>query len=58
MQKNIIDLKNKNIKKRKEKQKEKKKENSREVQKPNVETEVYNNNKNVTIYTNTYTLIS
>ena len=38
--------------------KEIKKENSTELQKPNVEAEVYNNNKNVTIYTNTYTLIS
>ena len=33
------------IKKRKKKEEERKKENSAELQKPNVEAEVYNNNK-------------
>ena len=32
--------------KKKEKRKKKKKENSTELQKPNIEAEVYNNNKN------------
>ena len=45
-------LKIKIIKKRKEKkwkkEKRKKLENSTELQKPNIEVEVYNNNKNVT----------
>ena len=37
----------------------KKEENSTELQKPNVEAEVYNNNKKCDwIYTNTYTPIS
>ena len=52
MQKNIIifkKLKIKIIKKRKEKkkgrEKKEKKENSTELQRPNVEAEVYNNNK-------------
>ena len=42
-----------------EKKKGKKKENSTELQKPNVEAEVYNNNKNCDwIYTYIYTPIS
>ena len=47
-------LKVKIIKKRKEKKwkkKEKKKENSTELQKPNVDSKVYSNNKSVTEYT-------
>ena len=47
MQKNIIGLKElKLFKKRKKKtEEERKKENSTELQKPNVQAEVYNNNK-------------
>ena len=48
MQKNIIGfkkLKVKIIKKRKEKKNERKKKNSPELQKPNIDAEVYNNNK-------------
>ena len=46
MYKNIIGLKIKILKERKEKKKrKKKKKNSIEQQKPNIETEVYNNNK-------------
>ena len=37
--------KNKIIKKRKKMEEERKKENSTELQKPNIEAEVYNNNK-------------
>ena len=50
MQKNIIGLKKLKIKKWKKKGK-KKKENSTELQQPNVEAEVYNNNKKMTKYT-------
>ena len=48
------------MKKRKEKKKdETKKKNSTELQKPNVEAEVYNNNRKCDwIYTYTYTPIS
>ena len=46
MQKIIIGLKVFKLKFKKEKRKkEKKQENSRELQKPNIEAEVYNNNK-------------
>ena len=48
MQNNIIDFKKLKIKKDKRKKKKrerKKKENSTELQKPNIEAEVYNNNK-------------
>ena len=54
----------KNIKKRKEKKMEEErkkgrgKENSIELQKPNVDTEVYNNKKCDCIFTYTYTPIS
>ena len=42
-----------------ERKKGEKKENSTELQKPNIEAEVYNNNKNCDwIYTYTYTPIS
>ena len=42
--KHIIGLKSENLKKEREKKKEKKK-NTPELQKPNIEAEVYNNNK-------------
>ena len=42
-----------------ERKKKKKKENPTELQKPNVEAELYNNNKKCDwIYTNTYTSIN
>ena len=54
MQKNIVGLKKlkvkivekrKDFKKRKEKKRGEKKESSTELQKPNIDAEVYNNNK-------------